>query len=315
MKGAWKTSSRYLKTDPSLWHGREDPLRFHHVIKCVNLKKEKLPLVESAFALIGFACDEGVRRNRGRPGAKEGPQEFRKALCNLTIQEPIPIYDLGDVVCDDGDLESSQKVLGSIVAHAISSGMLPVVIGGGHELAWGQFQGLNSFFSDISIINFDAHFDMRPLLLGKKGSSGTSFLQIAQEEKKKFHYLCLGIQETGNTKSLFETANRWNVEYLLAEEIHNDSKLLEKCIQQFLGSSENIYLSICLDVFASSFAPGVSSPQPLGLYPAQIAPLLKTISDSGKLIGIGIAELSPPLDHNKLTSKLAASLFAQFTIK
>ena len=53
-----------------------------------------------------------------------------------------------------------------------------IVIGGGHETAWGHFQGLAHPNKDIAILNFDAHFDLRPLINGQLGSSGTPFRQI-----------------------------------------------------------------------------------------------------------------------------------------
>ncbi len=63
-----------------------------------------------------------------------------------------------------------------------------------------------------------------------------------------------------------------------------------------------------MDVFAQAFAPGVSAPQSLGLWPPQVQFLINQIIDSGKLRCFDIAEYSPPLDSHNQTGKLCASI-------
>src|SRR3546814_2258792 len=91
------------------WHGRVDSVddpeafRWHQVVRAVE------PDSAAGIALIGFACDEGVRRNGGRQGAVEGPSALRRALSNLPVTGNLPIYDAGDVSCADTDLENSRS--------------------------------------------------------------------------------------------------------------------------------------------------------------------------------------------------------------
>ncbi len=59
--------------------------RFFQIIKLIDLNSTYLPVEKAGFALVGFACDEGISRNLGRPGAASGPQEFRKIFGNLAI--------------------------------------------------------------------------------------------------------------------------------------------------------------------------------------------------------------------------------------
>ena len=83
--------------DMSVWTGRVDTadgpnaLRWHQMVK--PLAADSPPGV----VLIGFACDEGVRRNGGRVGAKDGPRAIRAALANLAWHQYFPVYDAGDV--------------------------------------------------------------------------------------------------------------------------------------------------------------------------------------------------------------------------
>lgn len=314
----WTT--RYLPPDPNSWQGRHDTppnACFFQIVKMLNLLEEKFvdTTDHSTFALLGFRCDEGIRRNLGRVGAAEGPSALRHALGKLPVQKQnFSFYDAGSVTCVDGDLEASQKALGQTVALLLERGFIPIVIGGGHELAWGHYQGIASAHpkNKLGIINFDAHFDMRPLLANEKGTSGTPFLQIAEAhkaEKRRFDYNCIGIQHPSNIYPLFETAKKYRTKVMLADELHQGQ--VEKSIDfidRVIDQNDMVYVSICLDVFSTAYAPGVSAIQPLGLSPWHIIPLLRQLAASCKVISYDIAELSPRYDFDQCTAKLAANL-------
>ncbi|MBI2596069.1 formimidoylglutamase [Candidatus Daviesbacteria bacterium] len=302
----------YQSASASFWQGRGDGGSFDRYfknVKCIDIRKESPP--PQSFSIAGFKCDEGVRRNLGRPGAFKGPDRIRHFLATLAyhIDPRRQIYDLGDVTCTDGELERSQLELSSLVAAASSKGSFTTVFGGGHELAWGQYQGLAQNFKEIGVVNIDAHFDLRPLENGK-GTSGTSFRQIAdycRENNLPFDYLCIGIQPEGNTPYLFSEAERLGTKYILAEDAYALSSA-----EEFISGQKSIYLTICLDVYAQNFAPGVSAPSPFGLTPAQVNRYLKMLAKSRKVIGFGIAELAPKFDKDNITARLAALSTAYF---
>lgn len=313
----WNT--RYLPPDQNQWQGRADtpPAScFFQIMQMLNLLEDApVTTTQTTFALIGFRCDEGVRRNLGRIGAAEGPTALRQALARLPIQKQnFTCYDAGNIVCLDGDLEASQHALGEVVSLLLQQGIKPIVIGGGHELAWGHYQGIINAFpnSNLGILNFDAHFDMRPLLADGTGSSGSPFLQVAEAQlaaKNRLDYNCIGIQHTGNIRQLFETAKKYQTKVIYADELHQGQQ--EKCVDfvdRVIDQNELVYVSLCLDVFAAAYAPGVSAIQPLGLFPWHIIPLIRQLASSGKVVSYDIAELAPRYDFDQCTAKLAANL-------
>ncbi len=317
MTMSWNT--RYLPPDKNQWQGRADtPLAssFFQIVKTINLLDEKdFAPEQQTFGLIGFRCDEGIQRNLGRVGAAEGPTAIRQALAKLPVQKQnFACFDFGNITCADGDLEAAQHALGEVVALLLEKKIVPIVLGGGHELAWGHYQGIARAFPSqhLGIINFDAHFDMRPLLPKEKGSSGTPFLQIAQAHqvaKQRFDYNCVGIQHAGNIRQLLETAKKYHSKIIWADELHQGQ--FEKCIDfvdRVIDENEIVYVSLCLDVFAAAVTPGVSAPQPLGLHPWHVIPLIRQLAASGKVISYDIAELSPRYDIDQHTAKLAANL-------
>lgn len=303
------------------WHGRTDgttpdALRWHQV---VQMAREILPVLEDGrkgIAFLGFACDEGVRRNKGRTGAAAGPDALRKMCAGFPVHfDEHLLVDAGDVICAGGDLEAAQEELSGRVAGIMAAGYLPVIFGGGHEMAYGHERGIRRSMrpeQQLGIINFDAHFDLREP--GEEGvSSGTGFWQMAQDRRSAgmpFHYLALGIQQHSNTRRLFDTAEKLGAEYLpasLFQPKYHDQ--LVDAIQAFIGRNDRIYLTVCLDVFAASYAPGVSATAYNGLVPdALFLDCFRTVLRSGKLAGVDIAELNPSLDIDNRTAKLAASL-------
>src|SRR5690606_24144628 len=100
-------------------------------VENVLLRNENQP----SFGIIGFAVEEGVRRNFGRLGAAQGPEALRRALSSLPVTDTnIRLYDFGDIICPDGNLEQAQEQLGNCVATLLSHNITPVVLGGGHEV-------------------------------------------------------------------------------------------------------------------------------------------------------------------------------------
>ena len=323
--------SSYYPPEATSWTGRiDDPedfdsYRWHQIVELLDISKEKTVLISNGlrgFCFLGFCCDVGVERNLGRIGASKGPSSIRREMSNLacSFSKNTRLFDAGDIHCRDGDLALAQKDLEKAVKIIRSMGLFPIGLGGGHELAFGHYNGIIESLKDkklktknynvlsLGIINFDAHFDLRPY--EQVSSSGSMFSQISdlcKEREIKFSYMCIGIQKHSNTVSLFKRADQLGVNYILAKDI-SDNTLpeVEQKINSFLTKHEHIYLTICSDVISSAFAPGVSSPQPFGLQAETTLTLIKHVVRSGKVISFDIAEVSPRFDEDNRTAKLAA---------
>lgn len=302
-------SQNFQPPQPECWQGREDGQRFHHLVQCRAVDKPKPP----GISMLGFCSDEGVTRNHGRPGAKQGPDAIRQALGPLSINRTIPLFDCGSVIADKG-LEQAQQQLGQLVGQLQSQKQVTVVLGGGHETAWGHYQGLATqpFADDLAIINIDAHFDLRQ---EQMSTSGTPFAQIYEDCKQAnrgFHYYCFGIQPHANTKPLYEMASLSDTEYWPASQLHADPTLMASALKEILDNHQAVYLTVCLDAVAMAFAPGVSAPSALGLMPWQVQQAIELCANSAKVKAFDCVELAPNLDQGQMTAKLAAQFVATF---
>src|SRR5690554_1547974 len=101
------------------WTGRVDgslksDQRWHQIVQYADL--HELSEYKNQWGVVGFPCDEGVRRNLGRIGAAEGPKQLRKACCNLPVHNPDQfILDFGDIIIDGDSLEVHQKKLIDVI--------------------------------------------------------------------------------------------------------------------------------------------------------------------------------------------------------
>jgi len=298
------------------WTGRINPadgptaLRWHQIVQ--KRGPQAAPVV-----LLGFACDAGVARNRGRVGAAKGPAALRRALANVPAQHPGPVDDLGDVHCEGDALEAAQEAFAAAAAAALSDGSLVIGMGGGHEIAWASYRALSDLLDysgshdPIGVINFDAHFDLRG---DERANSGTAFRQILEYSRargRETGYCCLGISRYSNTIALFDRARSLGVSWVEDLEMRADRvSEIERDLQAFISRYPRLYLTVCLDVLPASVAPAVSAPAALGVDPALVDRLVETVIASGRVAIADVAELSPNFDINDRTARIAARFVA-----
>ncbi|MCA0437980.1 MAG: formimidoylglutamase [Austwickia sp.] len=319
--------ARWLSTPEDVWVGRVDGdgpehARWHQVV--ASIVPQPAPTgdvpgdVARDVALIGFASDEGVRRNHGRPGAAAAPDAIRRALAPLAVHRPLcaggpALRDAGTIRVVGQDLEGAQSALAEAVAWALDRHRLVVVLGGGHETAYGSFLGRRrcprTRDAHTGVINLDAHFDLRDAPLA---SSGTPFLQMARDDAehgRAFDYTVLGIAASANTRALFERADALDATYLLDRDCqpHRLAHVLE-VVDAAIADADVLHLSIDMDVLPAAVAPGVSAPAGYGVPMETALAVCEHIAASGKLAVVDVVEVAPPYDLDGRTARAAARL-------
>jgi formiminoglutamase len=310
------------KTDAALgiqyWYQAIELADIGNFLDEEKIKKDHSIEKKPAIALIGYQCDEGVRRNYGRVGAMSGPLSVREKLAKLPLHfDNKRLVDLGNVACVNKDMEACQQAFSEIISQLITQNIFPIGIGGGHDIAYGHFMGIREATKHlphrkIGIINFDAHFDLRPI--EDKPNSGTPFNQIItslRQQNESVDYFVIGIQRQSNTPALFEIAKNEQVEFVYSKDCEpsdRDIKNIQDKLITFINNNDYLYISIDMDGFSSAYAPGVSAPSPLGFSPNFIYKMLDFLFETRKVISCDVAELNPTVDQDNITANLAAKL-------
>ena len=315
-------NAEYKPSEKAYWEGRKSNpdignQYWHQEIKLFDLNNDNLK-IDADIAILAYVCDEGVRRNRGRIGTHKGPKAIRERLAKLPIHfENTRVADIGDIVCIDDDMESCQALYSKHISNLFRQKVFPIGIGGGHDMSYGHFMGIwdiikNSKKNRVGIINFDAHFDMRPI--ENKANSGTPFNQIISELSEtgdRVDYFVIGIQQQSNTEELFDIARQDHINYAInydCESSGTEMKALQARLEPFIENVDYLYVTIDMDGFSSAYAPGVSAPSPLGFTPYFVFKMLSFLFNSKKVVSLDIAELNPYLDRDNLTAVLAAKI-------
>lgn len=278
-------------------------------------------------ALIGLPDDQGVRLNGGRPGARFGPDAFRAALAKFGggfdagDERPIDavVFDAGDVVPARGDGEPALRETHDRVTQAVlaahRAGLLPVCIGGGHDLTYASVRALASHTGKtVGGVNVDAHLDVR-----ETAGSGMPFralIEGGQLDAKRFTVFGAG---------RFTNAHK-HVEFLRARGGSIDT--IDRVLAgeaPFAGALQRAgapaFVSIDLDGIDGSQAPGVSAVNPMGLSVAMACDAARLAGAASSVRHFDLMELCPVHDEPVWddraripgrTARVAALLFLHF---
>lgn len=272
---------------------RHDP-RMGDVTVMPTLRKfEK---AEWDVAIIGFADDRGVALNQGRPGAAQGPDRIREFFYKMVAHDGLRVADLGNLVLSR-DLDADHALATEAVVLALSRAKRVAVLGGGHDWGFSPIAALMQA-GRTGFINVDAHLDVRA---SEVHHSGTSYWRALESGVRGEDALWFGVQPSAT--ALF------HLEYALAKGgsvVGDELEEALKVAHVIFGECDLVDVSLDMDVFAMSSAPGVSAPQPSGLPVSPVVQFLERALASAKARTFGIYELCPPHDVEDMTARLAA---------
>lgn len=216
---------------------REGETKLGECVAVINPKKEleeELNTSTASFVVVGVPEDIGVRMNGGNGGAHTAFIPALKSFLNTQQNQFIDgnnILILGYLDCLDdvydfdvsdrekGDLlvKAIDKELSNLIKIIVKSGKTPIIIGGGHNNAYGNIKGLSEGNNQpINVINFDAHTDLRRL---EERHSGNGFSYALQEGYIN-KYFMFGLHENYTPQYIFDAIhNNINIEYNTFEEL------------------------------------------------------------------------------------------------
>jgi formiminoglutamase len=215
------------------------------------------------------------------------------------------------------DLEESQAALGQIVSALLGAGAVPVVLGGGHETAFGHYLGYVGAERSVGILNLDAHLDVRPLTR-EGGHSGSCFRQALEHPNRPLPgtcYTCLGAQP--------QSVSRVHVLYLQqqggvvrwADEVRGSLReQFSREVQRLSDKGRSVYVTLDADVVGMDEVPGVSAPNPAGLSGLEVLACAMLAGSSPKVRSLDLVEINPRFDPDGRSARWAALVLWNFLV-
>lgn len=243
-------------------------------------------------------------------GADKGPQALLEASFNLEfydIETDSEVFKKGIATLDAVAENSSPEAMADEVERRMNTILddkkFPVLLGGEHSVSVGAFRAVAKHYDNFSILQLDAHSDMRDEY---EGSPYNHACVMARGKD-----ITSSIVQVGIRSSAIEEKHNIDPERIFyAHEIKElgDTTWMYEISQKLL---DNVYVTIDLDVLDPAYMPSTGTPEPDGLSYRDVMTLLKLINERHNIIGLDVVELCPNAS-NKAPDFLAAKLIYQF---
>ncbi|WP_308533743.1 arginase [uncultured Peptoniphilus sp.] len=283
--------------------------------------------------IIGMPLDMGASIR----GARLGPDAIRltglkKALEDLDYR----VEDLGNVEVNPSYEEkigpnnlknfelvrNSNEKLFSLVDKTIKDKKLPLVLGGDHSLAIGSIKAALNNFENLGVIWIDTHGDINTEKISPSGNiHGMSLAALTG-------YACEELSSIGQDKNFLEAENlvyiglrdldreermllkEKNIKAFSLQEIDEYSigKVTRDALNYLKKKTENIHISLDIDVVDPLFAPGTGTRKNGGLSPREIFLLTEIISKEKGITSVDLVEVNPLIDEKNKTAQLAVDI-------
>ncbi len=267
-------------------------------------------------AILGAPFDAGTQ---WRSGARFGPRAVREASTLFSfghagaydheddatyLPETVRIVDMGDADIIHTDTEGSHRNIETGVRAALTAGALPVTIGGDHSI---NIPCIRAFADqgDIHILQIDAHLDFVDERHGVRHGHGNP-MRRAAEQAHVTGLTQVGIRNVSSTaKEGYDDARAMGSDIL---SVRQARALGPKALIERIPAGARLYITIDIDAFCPSIAPGTGTPSHGGFLYYDVLEMLQAAANRHDIVGIDLVEVAPDYDPSGSTAILAAQI-------
>jgi agmatinase len=247
-----------------------------------------------------------------RPGTREGPQAMIDASRNLELYDAdlrrspyeVGIHTLRAVEPVMGDAAAMVARIEQIAAWLLDREKFVLMLGGDHSTSIGVVRAFARRFPGLSVLQLDAHADLRDEYEGNRLSSATIMRRVLEVCPRTAQ---VGIRSLSAPEAELvaeRTLPMWLASDLAARERGGDREWIAEVVDA-LG--EQVYVTVDIDVFDPSLVPGTGTPEPGGLDWYAVVDLLAAVAASRRIVGADVVEVSP-LVESHVSPVVAAKL-------
>ncbi len=267
-------------------------------------------------AILGIPFDDRVSY---RPGARFGPRAIRQATStggghSLALGvEPFRILDVVDA--GDADIVPAWPERGHAVAfqrvlEVMSSGAVPMILGGDHSITWPVVSAVAQTIAPrrVGMIHFDAHADTADNESGVRTGHGTPMRRLIESGAIDGRALVqVGLRGYWPPPAVFDWMRGQGMRWHLMREVEERGidAVVDDAMTEVLQYADMVYLSIDIDVVDPGMAPGTGTPEPGGLLTRELLRAVRRIASSVPICGMDVMEVAPPYDHAEVTAMVA----------
>ncbi|MGQ7792023.1 agmatinase [Faunimonas sp. B44] len=273
--------------------------------------------IEADVAVLGAPFDLGTQ---WRSGARSGPRAIREASTLFAFghagaydheddvvylpAETTRIVDIGDADIVHTDTLQSHRNIEAGVRKILAAGAVPVVLGGDHSVSIPCIQAFSEE-APIHVVQFDAHLDFVDERHGVRFGHGSP-MRRAAEKPWVTGLTQLGIRNVSSTaREGYEDARRMGSDILSVRQIR---RLGTDAVLARIPAGARYYVTIDIDGFDPSIAPGTGTPSHGGFLYYEVLELLSGLARRGRIVGVDLVEVAREYDPAGVTAVLAAQV-------
>jgi agmatinase len=280
----------------------------------VALNAEDLKAGKVDVAIMGAPLDMGS----GRRGTGYGPMAFRTSEAYLpwgnfagissesTMVNPLAdlsVVDYGDAPVDFLSTEKTIVAVYDLVKEIAETGTKPFIVGGDHSLMYPNVAALAAVHGKgkIGVIHFDAHIDAEPGGAGHYLTHGSPVRMLIEEGHiKGKNFIQIGMRGWLINPEMLEWMRTHEVRYhFMAEIVKNGwESVMKQALKEALDGTDKLFISFDLDSLDPAFAPGTGTPEPGGITPREIFPILRALGIQNEIVGMDVVEINPLVDSS-----------------
>ncbi|WP_375324892.1 agmatinase [Flagellimonas sp. GZD32] len=237
-------------------------------------------------------------------GADKGPEAFLEASENMEtydIETDSEVYKEGIFLADAiEDFDSPETMVNAVhktVKEYIKRNKLVTMVGGEHSISIGAIRAFNECFDDLTVLQLDAHTDLRKEYNGSKYNHACAMF----EANETTNLVQVGIRSMDYSETLVMDKDQ----VFFAHEMVTDDFWMDTALDLM---TDNVYITFDLDALDPSIMPSTGTPEPGGLFWYETLDFLKRVFDEKNVVGFDIVELCPN-DVDRSSDFLAAKLY------
>jgi agmatinase len=214
--------------------------------------------------------------------------------------------DYGDAPIDILSVERSMPPVRRMVREIAETGAIPIVIGGDHSLEYPNVAGVADVYGkrNVGVIHFDAHFDAGDPISGHLISHAQPIRRLVDEGHiLGRNYIQVGLRGYWPDEDGFRWMRENQFRYHTMAEIERDGwdVVMTRVLDEANDGPEYLYISFDIDVLDPAYTPGTGTPEPGGLTPREVFPLVRNLCTENNLVGFDLVELNPLVDPGYTT--------------
>lgn len=263
--------------------------------------KGELEIESYSLAIFGVGDDRGSKDNQG---CGSGLNKIRQELYDLFVHFNVPkIIDLGNIRLGHS-ARDTQIALKQVVAELLDKRITPIIIGGGHDLTYAQFQAYENRIHDVDVVVIDEKIDLSE----SKEVNSSSFLRhiITHQPNFLFSATHIGHQLFYNDPQSIDTLEALSYDVIRLGQVKKDIFEMEPIMRNA------DMLSFDLSALKSSDAPANALTSPNGLSGEEACQLCRFAGFSNKTSSFGLYEFNPYFDQNNQGAKQASQMVWYF---